>query len=284
MDEGAPMTNLMQLLIAIVSMVVIAPSSAALAQEKLSYSGSSTIGMSILQAGALKAYEDKTGKKFERVDMPGSGKGIDALLGDSVAMAGVSRALKPQEQKKKLVGTVIAYDGIAVFVHAANPVKSLTREQLKGIFMGRIRNWKDVGGKDLPIEPNTEIAGEKRATMLEFQDMVMDKEPYGNGFKQIDLPRDQIIETAKNERAICTVSRGLLSRLTPYMRSKVNVVSVNGVPPTEEGILSGAYIISRPLLIVTKGKPTGEVKLFIDFLLSQDGQEVVKRNFVRVKS
>jgi phosphate transport system substrate-binding protein len=275
------MVNGILLLIAVIAGAL---PSAAYSAENLTYSGSSTIGMSILQAGALRVYEEKTGKKFVQVDMPGSGKGIDALLDDAVAMAGVSRALKPQEQKKKLIGTVIGYDGIAVFVHAANPVKSLTKEQLKGIFTGRIRNWMEVGGKDLPIEPNTEIAGEKRATMLEFQDMVMDKEPYGAGFKQIDLPRDQIIETAKNERAICTVSRGLLSRLTPYMRSKVNVVAVNSVPPSEEGILSGAYIISRPLLIVTKGKPSGEVKLFIDFLLSQDGQDIIRRNFVRIKS
>lgn len=252
--------------------------------EGLTYSGSSTIGMSILQAGALQAYEAKTGKKFAKVDMPGSGKGIDALLDDAVAVAGVSRALKPQELKKKLVGTVIGYDGIAVFVHAANPVKNLTKEQLKGIFTGRIKNWKEVGGKDLPIEPNTEIAGAKRATMLEFQDMAMDKEPYGEGFKQIDLPRDQIIETAKNERAICSVSRGLLSRLTPYMRSKISVVSVNGVAPTETDILSGAYIISRPLLLVTKGKPKGEARLFIDFILSPEGQDIVKKNFVRVRS
>lgn len=248
----------------------------------LSYSGSSTIGMGILEAGALKAYEEKKGGKFALVEMPGSGKGIEALLGGKVSIAGVSRQLKKNEKEQGLIGTVIGYDAIAVFVHADNPVRNLSKEQLKGIFTGRIRNWKEVGGKDLAIEPNTEIAGAKRATMLEFQEMVMDNAPYGEGFKQIDFPRDQIIETAKNEKAICTVSRGLLMRLSAYMRTKVKVVTVNGAAPNEADILSRAYGISRPLLLVTDGKPRGEAKQFIDFMLSPEGQKKVRINFVSI--
>lgn len=255
----------------------------AFAGNDLSYSGSSTIGMGILEAGAQKAYEEKTGKKFGFVEMPGSGKGLQALLDGKVSIAGVSRALKKEEKKQNLVGTEIGYDAIAIFVHANNPVQNLTKEQLKGIFTGSIRNWKEVGGKDMPIEPNTEIAGAKRATMLEFQEMVLDKAPYGEGFKQIDFPRDQIIETAKNEKAICTVSRGLLMNLSAYMRTKVKVVTVNGASPSEADILSRAYIISRPLLLVTNGKPAGEAKQFIDFMLSPEGQKKVRINFVRMK-
>lgn len=249
----------------------------------LSYSGSSTIGMGILEAGAQKAYEEKSGKKFALMEMPGSGKGLESLLAGKVTIAGVSRSLKKEEKKQNLVGTEIGLDAIAVFVHIDNPVKNLTKEQLKGIFTGRIRNWKEVGGNDAPIEPNTEIAGAKRATMLEFQEMIMDKAPYGDGFKQIDFPKDQIIETAKNRNTICTVSRGLLMKLSAYMRTKVKVVTVNGASPSEADIVSGAYIISRPLLLVTKGRPEGEAKQFIDFMVSQEGQKKVKINFVRVK-
>jgi len=256
---------------------------AAFAGKDLSYSGSSTIGMGILEAGAQKAYEEKTGKKFTLVEMPGSGKGLLALLDGKVTIAGVSRPLKKEEKKQNLVDTVIGLDAIAVFVHIDNPVKNLTKEQLKGIFTGKIKNWKEVGGIDAPIEPNTEIAGAKRATMLEFQEMVMDNAPYGAGFKQIDFPKDQIIETAKNKNTICTVSRGLLMKLSAYMRTKVKVVTVNGASPSEADILSNNYIISRPLLLVTEGKPQGEAKEFIDFMLSPEGQKKVKINFVRVK-
>lgn len=249
----------------------------------LSYSGSSTIGMGILEAGAQKSYEESTGKKFALMEMPGSGKGLQALLDGKVSIAGVSRPLKKQEKKQDLIGYEIGYDAIAIFVHAENPIKNLTKEQLKGIFTGRIRNWKEVGGHNAPIEPNTEIAGAKRATMLEFQEMIMDKEPYGPGFKETDFPRDQIIETAKNKNAICTVSRGLLMKLSSYMRTKVKVITVNGAGPTEQDILSRTYIISRPLLLVTKGPATGEAKQFIDFMLSPEGQNKVRINFVRVK-
>jgi len=256
---------------------------AAFAGKDLSYSGSSTIGMGILEAGAQKAYEEKTGKKFTLVEMPGSGKGLQALLDGKVTIAGVSRPLKKEEKKQNLVGTVIGLDAIAVFVHIENPVKNLTKEQLKGIFTGKIRNWKEVGGNDSPIEPNTEIAGAKRATMLEFQEMIMDKAPYGEGFKEIDFPKDQIIETAKNKNTICTVSRGLLMKLSAYMRTKVKVVTVNGASPSETDILSNVYIISRPLLLVTEGIPKGEAKQFIEFMLTPEGQKIVRINFVRVK-
>jgi len=274
------MTNKLLLFTALLSIVI---PGTVFADSDLSYSGSSTIAMGILEAGAQKAYEEKTGRKFTLVEMPGSGKGLQALLDGKVALAGVSRWLKKEEKRQNLVGTEIGYDAIAIFVNANNPVQNLSKEQLKGIFTGRIRNWKEVGGNNAPIEPNTEIAGAKRATMLEFQEMIMDNAPYGEDFKQIDLPKDQIIETAKNKNAICTVSRGLLMKLSAYMRTKVKVVTVNGAGPTEADILSRAYIISRPLLLVTKGNPKGEAKQFIEFILAPEGQKKVRINFVQVK-
>jgi len=271
-----------KILIFFIAGIVTLPG-AVFGEKILSYSGSSTIGMGILEAGALKTFEEKTGVKFTSVDMPGSGKGIQALLEGKATVAGVSRELTQKEKDNNLFGTVIGYDAIAVFVHNNNAVKNLSKEKLKGIFTGRIKNWKEVGGKNAPIEPNTEIAGEKRATMLAFQEMAMDNAPYGSGFRQIDFPRDQISETAKNENAICTVSMGLRSRLSAHLRDKVKVVTVNGVEPTETDILSGSYVISRPLLLVTKGKPRAEAKRFIEFMLSTEGQKKVGINFVRAK-
>ena len=253
------------------------------AQDEISYSGSSTIGMSVLEAGALAAFEKKTGMKFKSVEMPGSGKGIKALVEGKVTIAGASRSLEAEEKKQKLLGHTIAYDAIAVFVNKENPVKNLTKEQLKKIFTGEIKNWKEVGGKDAAIEVNTEIAGEKRATMLAFQEMAMDKAPYGKGFKEIDLPRDQIVDVAKNPNAVCSVSAGLLAAVTPDLQKNVKTVTVNGVEPKDKNIQSGAYLISRPLLLVTHGLAKGNAKKFIDFMLSKEGQEIVGKNFVPVK-
>ena len=251
--------------------------------DEISYSGSSTIGMSVLEAGAVKAFEAKTGIKFKSIDQPGSGKGIKALLEGKVTLAGASRSLELSEKKQKLIGTTIGYDAIAIFVHKNNPVSNLSKEQLKGIFTGKIKNWKEVGGKDAPISPNTEIAGQQRATMLAFQEMAMDKAPYGKGFKEIDFPRDQISDVAKNENSICSVSYGLLAAVSSDLRGKVKAVTVNNIGPSDKNIQSGAYLISRPLLLVTVGLPKGNVKKFIDFMLTKEGQDIVNINFVPVK-
>lgn len=253
-----------------------------IALGELSYSGSSTIGTGVLNSGGVAAFEKKTGKKFKAVDIPGSGKGVQTLIDGKVELAGASRPLKPEEKKAGLSATTIGYDAIAVFVHKSNPVKSLSKEQLKGIFTGKIKNWKEVGGKNAPIVPNTEILTGKRATIEMFQEHVMDGAAYAK-FKEIDLPRDQIVDLVKNENGICSVSLGLLASLSKEERDKVKAISVNDIQPTEKNVQSGAYLISRPLLLVTKGLPKGDVKEFISFILSPEGQAIVAKNFVPVR-
>jgi phosphate transport system substrate-binding protein len=263
---------------------LLAAPSVPTAADELRYSGSSTIGQSILESGgAMTAFERKSGIKFASFEVPGSGKGIDALLAGKVNLAGASRPIKAEEKSKKVLGTIIGYDAIAVFVHKDNPVKDLSKEQLKDIFTGKIKNWKQVGGKDAPIAVNTEIQGAKRATMEFFEEVVMDKAPYGAGFKQIDLPRDQIVEVAKNLNAIGAPSLGLLAAVTPDVRAKVKAIAVDGVEATPENIQSGAYLISRPLNLATIGPPAGTAKAFIDFILSAEGQAIVAKDFVPVR-
>lgn len=119
--------------------------------------------------------------------------------------------------------------------------------------------------------------------MLAFQEMAMDNAAYGSGFKEIDFPRDQIVDVAKNENAICGVSFGLLAAVSSDLKDKVKAVMVNGAEPSDKNIQSGAYLISRPLLLVTQGLAKGDAKKFIDFMLSAEGQQIVNKNFVPVK-
>ncbi len=254
------------------------------AADEVRYSGSSTIGQSILDAaGARSAFEAKSGIKFTLFEVPGSGKGIEALLAGRANVAGASRPLKADEKAKKILGTIIGYDAVAVFVNKDNPVRDLSKEQLKGIFTGKIKNWKEVGGKDAPIAVNTEIQGAKRATMEMFNELVMDKAPYAPGFKEIDLPKDQIIEVARNANGIGTPSFGLLAAVPADVRAKVKAISVDAIAPTADNIQSGAYLISRPLNLATIGPPAGGVKTFVEFMLSAEGQRLVERNFVPVR-
>ena len=254
-----------------------------IARGELSYIGSSAIATGILNAGAAEAFEKKTGRKFSSVQIPGSGKGLDALMEGETGLAGVARPLKPQEQKQGLIATMIGHDAIAVFIHAENPVRDLSRQQLKGIFTGRITNWKDVGGKKAPIEPTTEFLGWKRATLEMFQKIIMDGANYGDA-RRVSLPRDMLLQLARNPNGICTASIGFMASLPSDVRTRIKVVSVNGVKPNVRNVRAGSYVISRPLLLVTKGIPKGEEKEFINFILSLEGQEIVSRNFVPVRN
>lgn len=271
------------IVVAVVSAALVVLPARAIAGDELTYSGSSTIVASIFEAGALRAFDGRTGLRFKSVEQPGSGREVDALLSGKVLIAGISRTMKPEEKDRQLLATAIGYDAMAVFVHRNNPVKSLTKDQLKGIYTGRIRNWSEVGGKNAPIQPNIEIAREKRVTTLAFQEMAMDMAPYGTGFKEIDFPRNQLVDVARNENAICSVRFGLLAAVARNLQGNLKAIPVNAVAPTDENIRSGAYPVSRPLSLVTKGMPTGNAKKFIDFMLSSEGQKVVAQNFVPVR-
>ena len=249
----------------------------------LAYNGSSTIGMGYMQAGAASKFTGKTGINVAPILNDGTGKGLKALAEGKASLAGASRPLKPEELAQGMVPTTIGYDAIAVFVNVDNPIFNLTKAQLKGIFTGRIRNWKEVGGKDATIVPNTEILNGKRATIEMFQEMILDGEKYGNGFKQIDLPRDQIVEVSHEKYGIASVSRGLLIAMTPERRSRVKVIRVDNFNPNPTNVRSGRYPIARSLFMVTLGAPKGETKTFMDYVLSSEGQSIMKNNFVAVK-
>ena len=255
----------------------------AVAADEIRYSGSSTIGNAILDAGGMDAFQKKTGIKFASYDYPGSSKGMKALIAGNVTLGGASRALKSSEKKSGVLGTIIGYDAIGICVNAANPVNDLSKEQIKDIFTGKITNWSEVGGPDEPIRVNTEIQGEGRATMEMFQKMVLDGSAYGSGFKEIDMPRDQILEVAREPWGIGTPSVGLISAVSRDVASKVKFIAVDSFAPDAENIEMGAYLISRPLVLGTMGIPKGNVKKFITFILSPEGQTIVDKNFVPVR-
>ncbi len=258
-------------------------SSAAWAADEISYSGSSTIGTGVLNAGAAEAFTEETGIRFSSIDQPGSSKGIAALLEGKVSLAGVSRPLKPAEKETSMVPFIIGYDAIAIFVHKNNPVTNISQLQLKGIFTGKTKNWSKVGGQNASIEPTTEILADKRATNQMFKKIAMNGEKYGAGFKEFDRQKDQLIDLSGRENGICTVSMGLLSSASEDVRNQIKMISVEGVAPSAANVQAGTYLISRPLLLITNGPATGGNKQFIKFMLSYVGQAFVGQNFVGVR-
>ena len=246
------------------------------AHADLRYAGSSTVGEHVMVT-AVEAFYRQTGLKFAPLDMRGSGRGLIHTLDGHAHLAGVSRALKPAELARRPYYQVIGYDAIGVYVNAANPVTRLNAGEVEGIFTGRFRNWREVGGPDQPIVCITEILGQKRATMLAFQDLAMGGKPYLKARVELDRPRHQIDRLAKSPWGIATVSMA-------FVRPGVRAVRIGRILPSARAIRSGAYPYSRPLLLVSAAVPSGDLERFYKFMLGSDGQRLVGRNFVPIVS
>lgn len=223
----------------------------------------------------------------------GSGTGIAALIAGTADIAECSRTMKDKEiEKAKQNGItpiefIVALDGLAVVVHPDNPVSKLTTDELSDIFTGKIINWKQLGGQDLPIVILSREVNS--GTHVYFKEHVLRRgsEKGSEEFSPMALlmPSSQAIadEVSQNPNAIGYYGMGYIS---PAQKAIAVAKDKNSpyVEPKIENVKSGKYPISRPLLMYTKGEPQGAVKEFIDFSLSPEGQEiVVKTDFVSVK-
>ncbi len=236
----------------------------------LKVTGSTTV-LPIAQAAA-DAYMDDHPMTDIQVAGGGSSVGVQSV-GEGTADIGMSsRELKAEEKTRypDLQSTVVASDGIAIIVNKANTVSGLTLVQLRGIYNGTITNWKAVGGPDQVIV----VVGRDSAsgTREFFWESVMKKENFtatqleknSNG-----AIRQTIVQTPG---AIGYVGLG-------YIDAEVRAVPimVNGTPvdATVATVLSGKYPISRPLLMITQGPPSGVARSYLDFILSPAGQKIV---------
>jgi phosphate transport system substrate-binding protein len=172
-------------------------------------------------------------------------------------------------------------------VHPDNPVSELTIDELSDIFTGKITNWKELGGNNLPIVILSREVNS--GTHVYFKEHVLRKgnEKGTEEFSPMALlmPSSQAIadEVAQNPNAIGYYGMGYIS---PRQKAIAVARDKNSpyIEPTVENVRSGKYPISRPLLMYTKGEPQWTVKEFIDFALSPQGQEIViKTDFVPVK-
>lgn len=264
---------------------------AAKRENSIQIKGSDTM-VNLGQAWAEKYMEENPGD-FIAVTGGGSGTGIAALINSTCDIAECSRSMKKEEiQLAEAKGIeplehIAALDGIVVVVNPKNPVSQLTIEQLRQIFMGAIKNWKEVGGenKNIVILSREVNSG----THVFFKEYVLrrghEKGPEEFAPAALLMSSSQAIadEVAQNSNAIGYYGMGYISP-----RQKVIAVSKDEkseyISPTTENVVKGKYPISRPLYLYTNGEAQGLVKKFLDFTLSKEGQEiVVKTDFVPVK-
>ena len=169
----------------------------------------------------------------------------------------------------------VAVDTIVPIVHPRNRVGNLSIDQLSQIYQGRIRNWKDVGGDDMVIVVISRDSSS--GTFESWGELVL----HGSRVTpraQMQASNGAIVQAvSRNRYAIGYIGLG-------YINPSVKPLKVNGIEATVETALSKAFPISRPLYMVTAGKPQGSAAGFIEFALSSAGQRIVEQTgFVPVR-
>jgi phosphate transport system substrate-binding protein len=242
--------------------------------QSISVKGSDTM-LPLAQAEAEEFMKENSGKDVT-ITGGGSGVGIAALIDGQVDIATASREITDNETeaaKKNGINPVehaIAYDGITVIVNPANSVSKLTFDQLRGIYNGSISNWKDVGGEDKQV---VVIARDSSSgTYKDFQKDVLLGDEYRNDAIIQPATGGIVTEVSQNQNAIGYIGFA-------YLNNETKALSLDKgkgpVSPTTESILSGEYPLSRSLYFYTNGEPSGLIKEFIDFVLSEKGQSIV---------
>jgi phosphate transport system substrate-binding protein len=206
----------------------------------------------------------------------GSGVGIKQVGEGLVDIGNAGREPKPGEMAKyNLMLHKWAIDGVGVVAHPDNPVKSLSTQQLKDVYSGKIGNWKDLGGPDHAVTIYTR--DEASGTRDVFWKKALDKSDISE--KALFVPSNGAMKTAvaNDPYAIGYVSVG-------HMDDSVAPVAIDGVTPTLETVQNGQYTVARGLYSNTLGEPQGLAKIFIDYLFSPEGQVIVAENgFIPVK-
>lgn len=215
-----------------------------------------------------EAYMEKNSDVKVTYNPTGSGAGIQAVQEGRCDIGLASRNLKDDE-KTGLNETVVAIDGIAVIVNPENPVSDLTLEQIAQVYTREVTNWQEVGGEDAPIVCIGREAASGTRDGFESITGTADKCKYA---QELTSTGDVVQTVSSNPNAIGYAS-------VASVNDKVKTMSVDGIMPSEETILSGDYKVQRDFVLVTKKDKelSGSAKDFFDFCMSKDADEYIEK-------
>ncbi len=203
----------------------------------------------------------------------GSGNGIKAIIDGTTDIADSSRFIKDKEVKLAVEKGVypvpfrVAYDCIMPVVHPSNPIKDISMDQLKAIYKGEVRNWKNVGGIDKKVVVISRDTSSGTYEVWNKKVMKKDRVYPGALLQASNGAVAQAV--AKNKYAIGYIGLG-------YLNKDVKALTVNGVTGSMETTLDGTFPISRPLFMFTQGWPKGETVKFLNYVLHPaKGQKLV---------
>ena len=242
------------------------------AQNEIRIDGSTTVGPVV--DAFVEAFGTKMSDLKFSVKKTGSGDGATALIEGRCEIATMSRFMKADEYAKAVaagrmpVPFTICMDGVCLIVHPSNPVRSLSKDQVKKIYTGVVGNWKEVGGPDMPI---IALSRETSSGTYEvFNELALDKEKLGAKVEYANSNPQIFTRVSTTQGAIGYVGLGFVSR-------GVEAVRYENVMPTKETIAGGTYKISRPLYLFTNGYPElgSPLMAFCNFFLTEEGHEII---------
>lgn len=239
------------------------------------------VGCGITKKAFMKelavAYEQRTGIK---IDIQGGGatRGIRDVAEGSAHLGGACR-YKIEEGKgaRHELGAIlepVAWDALVVIVHKDNPVQDITLDQIRGLYLGKISNWKDLGGNDAPIRlmaRKGKVSGVGRTVRkLVFADFNQDFK--ATEFVKSSGPLEKAVEKDVNAIGITGISSA--------RKRDVKVLKLEGKDPTYDNIRNGEYLLYRPLYLVVsgEGKKRDEISQFLAFVHSAEGKEIIRAN------
>jgi phosphate transport system substrate-binding protein len=251
---------------------------AATGKKVITVKGSDT--MVILAQRWAEDYMAKHPDVTVQVTGGGSGVGLSALINGTTDIANSSRPMKNSEMDKlkqrfNTLGyeTKAAKDGITLYLNETNGVSEMTIGQIKAIYLGEITNWKDVGGPDAKII----LYGRENSsgTYVYFRDNVLDGKDYTSAMQSLPGTAAVVNAVAKDKLAIgyggAAYAKGI-----KILKVKKDANSP-AYEPTTETIKQNQYPITRYLFMYTRAKPIGDMKNFIDWTLSEEGQSIVTK-------
>ncbi|EIP97054.1 phosphate binding protein [Opitutaceae bacterium TAV1] len=266
------------LLTAALALVAGAASASA---QKLVIKGSDTLGAKLVPMLAEEYKAEHPGISFE-IAAEGSTTGISAIIDGTAQIGMSSRRAKATEitgasaKGVTLKPTIVAYDGIALIVNANNSVTGLNKRQVEQIFTGDVTDWSAVGGTPGAISVYTRNTSS--GTYSDWKELAMKKRDYAASSQKMAGNEQIVSEVARNANGIGYVGLAYINA------PGIKVVAIEGHIPGKEEVQSKKYPYARPTFYYTNGEPTGEAAKFLEFTLSDKGQQIAEKiGFVSIR-
>ena len=249
--------------------------------DRLVIKGSDTLGAKLVPQLAEQFKAQHPGTTFD-IAAEGSTTGIAAIIDGTAEIGMSSRRAKTSEvgaaasKGKHMKPTIVAYDGIAVIVNSANPIKALTKKQVEQIFTGDVTDWSAVGGSGGKISIYTRNTSS--GTYSDFKELAMKKRDYAGGSQKMAGNEQIAAEVGKNPNGVGYVGMA-------YTKAGgVKTVPIDGVIPSIKTVQGHSYSYWRPTFYYTNGEPSGLAKEFLDFTIGSGGQKIVAQvGFVPIR-